>query len=167
MFDSLRPHGLQHARLPCPSPILGACSNQVSWVSDVIQPSHPLPSPSPHSLNLSQNQGLFQWVSSSHQVAKHWTFSFSISPSNENSGLTSFRIDWLGLLAAQGTLMSLLQHHSSKVSILQCSAFLYIPTLTSIHDYWKTKQNKTWLWIDWPLLARQCLCFLMCCLGSS
>ena len=68
--NSLRPHGLQHARLPCSSPTPGACSNHVYWVSDAIQPSHPLSSPSPPAFNLSQNQGLFQWVSSLHQVAK-------------------------------------------------------------------------------------------------
>ena len=146
MIDSLWPHGLQHARLPRPSPILGACSNQVSWVSDVIQSSHPLSSLSPHSLNLSQNQGLFQWVSSLHQVAKHWTFSFSISPSNEYSGLISFRIDWLGLLAVQGTLKSLLQHHSSKVSILRCLAFFMVqfshPYMTTGKKTNKQQQQK-------------------------
>ena len=67
---------------------------------------------------------------------KYWTFSFSISPSNEYSGLISFRIDWFDFLAVQGTLKSLLQHHSSKASILQCSAFFMVQ-LTSIHDYWK------------------------------
>ena len=67
---------------------------------------------------------------------KYWSLSFSISPSNEYSGLISFRIDWFDLLAVQGTLKSL-QHHSSEASILQCSAFLIVPTLTSIHDYWK------------------------------
>ena len=68
---------------------------------------------------------------------KYWGFSFSISPSNEHSGLISLRIDWFDLLAVQGTLKSLLQHHSSKASILWCSAFFYGPTLTSMHDYWK------------------------------
>ena len=67
---------------------------------------------------------------------KYWSFSFNISPSNEHPGLISFRMDWLDLLAVQGTLKSFLQHHSSKASILQHSAFL-IPTLTSIHDHWK------------------------------
>ena len=66
-----------------------------------------------------------------------WSFSFSISSSNEYSGLIPFRIDWFDLLAVQGTLRSFLQHHSSKASILQLSAFLYGSTLTSIHDYWK------------------------------
>ena len=88
---------------------------------------------------------------------KYWSLRFSISPSNEYSGLISFRIDWLDLLATRGTLKSL-QHHSSKASVLQRSAFLMVPTLTSIHDYWKT--------IDGPLLAK-CLCFLICCLGLS
>ena len=68
---------------------------------------------------------------------EYWSFSFSISPSNEHPGLISFRMDWLDLLAAQGILNSLLQHHSSKASILQRSAFFYCPTLTSIHDHWK------------------------------
>ena len=77
----------------------------------------------PPALSLSQHQGLFQCVSSLHQVAKFWSFSFSVIPSNEYSGLISFRIDWLDLLAVQGTLKSLLQHHSSKASILQHSAF--------------------------------------------
>ena len=67
---------------------------------------------------------------------KYWSFSFNISPSNEYSRLISFRMDWLDLLEVQGTLKSLLQHHSSKASILRLS-FLYSPTLTSIHDYWK------------------------------
>ena len=68
---------------------------------------------------------------------KNWSFIFNISPSNEYSGLISFRIDWLDLLAIQGTLKSLLQHHSSKASILQCLVFFYSPTVTSVHDYWK------------------------------
>ena len=68
---------------------------------------------------------------------KYWSFSFNISPSNEHSGLISFRMDWLDLPAVQGTLKSLLQHHSSKASILQCLAFFTVPTLTSIHDHWK------------------------------
>ena len=96
------------------------------WVSDAIQPSHPLSSPSPPAPNPSQHQGLFQWVSSCIRWPKYWSFSFSISPSNEHPGLISFRMDWLDLLAVQGTIKSLLQHHSSKVSILQCSAFFTV-----------------------------------------
>ena len=94
-----------------------------------IQPSHPLSSPSPPTFNLSQDQGLFKWVSSSHQGA-----SFKISPSSEYSGLISFRMDWLDLLAVQGTLKSLLKHHSSKASILQCLAFFMVQ-LSHIHTW--------------------------------
>ena len=93
------------------------------WISDAIQPSHPLLPSSPPALNLSQHPSLFKWVGSSYQVANYWSFSFSINPSNEYLGLISFRIDWFDLLTVQGTLKSLLQHHSSKTSILQCSAF--------------------------------------------
>ena len=95
--------------------LLESIETHVHWGSDAIQPSYPLLSPSPPAFNLSQHQGLFQWVSS-HQVAKYWSFSFRISPSNEYSGLISFRMDLLDLLAIQGTLKSLLQHHSSEVS---------------------------------------------------
>ena len=108
----------------------------VHRVGDVIQPSHLLLSPSPPAPNPSQHQGLFQWVSSSHQVAKYWSFSFNISPSNEHPGLISFRMNWLDLLAVQGTLKSLLQHHSSKASILQRSVF-FIVQLSPIHDHRK------------------------------
>ena len=87
----------------------------VHWASDAIQPSHPLSSPSPPAFNLSQHQGLFQEVSSSHQLPKSWSFSFSISPSSEYSGLISCRMDQLDLLSVQRTLKSLLQHHSSKI----------------------------------------------------
>ena len=80
---------------------------------------------------------VFSRVSSSHQVAKALSFSFSITPSDEYSRLISFRIDWFDLLAVQGTLKSLLQHHSSKASILSCSAFFNSPILTSIHDHRK------------------------------
>ena len=68
---------------------------------------------------------------------KYWSFSFTIGPSNECSGLISFRTDWLDLVAVQGTLKNLIQYHSWKASILRCSAFFYGPNLTSIHDYWK------------------------------
>ena len=94
----------------------------VHQVGDAIQTSRPLSSSSPPAFSLSQHQGPFQWVSSSYQVAKYWSFRFSISLSNEYSGLISFRIDLLDLLAVQGTLKSLLQHHSSKALILWCSA---------------------------------------------
>ena len=115
--------------------LLESTQTHVHRVSDAIQPSHlcrPLllqPSIFP-SIRVFSNESVLhiRWP-------KHWSFSFSISPSNDYSGLISFRIDWLDLLAAQGTLKSLLQHHSSKVSILL--HFLYHPTLTSICDCWK------------------------------
>ena len=122
MSDSLPPHGLQHSRLPCPSSFPRTCSNSCPLSDDAIQPSHPLSSPSPPAFYLSQHQGLFQWVGSSHQVTQFW--SCSISPSNEYSGLTSFRIDWFDLagLILQGTLKSLLQHHNLETSVFQHSA---------------------------------------------
>ena len=91
----------------------------VHWVSGAIQPSHPLSSPSLPAFNLSQHQDLFQWASSSHHVAKVLELQFHISPSNEYSGLISFRIDWFDLLAVQRTLKSILQHHRSKAAVLQ------------------------------------------------
>ena len=98
----------------------------VHWVGDAIQPSHPLSSPSPPAFNLPQHQGLFKWVNSLHQVAKALEFQLQHHPSNEYSGLISFKMDWLDFLAVQGTLKSLLQHHSSKASILQHSAFFIV-----------------------------------------
>ena len=111
-------------------------------VSDATQPSHPLSSPYPPAFNLSQHQGLFQWVGSLHHVAKYWSFSFSVSPSNEYSGLISFRMDWMDLFAVQGTLKSLLQHHSSETSILQISA-VFIVQLS--HPYMTTGKTIAWL----------------------
>ena len=98
---SLWPHGLQHAHILHVLHHLLVFANYVHWVGDAIQPSHPLSSPSPPSLNLSQHQGLFQWVCSLHQVVKALANeSFSISPSKEYSGLISFRINWFDLLAS-------------------------------------------------------------------
>ena len=98
------------------------------WVGDAIQPSHPLSPPSLPALNLWQHQCPLQWVSSSHQVAKILEFQIQpfFRPSNEYSGFISFRIDWFDLLTIQGTLKSLLQHHSLKASVLQCSDYLMV-----------------------------------------
>ena len=98
----------------------------VHWVSDVIQPSHPLSSPSPPTSNLLSIRIFSNESAPGIRWPKYWSFSFSISPSNEYSGLVSFRIHWFDFLAVQGTLKSLLQHHSSKASILQCSAFFMV-----------------------------------------
>ena len=120
-----------HHQLPEPT------QTHVHRVGDAIQPSHALLSPSPPAFNLSQHQGLFNELVLCIRWPKYWSFSFSISLSNEYSGLISFRIDWLDLLAVQGTLKSLLQHHSSKAFSSSALSSLYSPTLTSIHDYWK------------------------------
>ena len=98
------------------------------WISDAIQPPHPLLPPSRLALNLSQHQGLFQWAGSLHQVAKYWSFSFSISPSNEYSGLISFTINFFDLFAVHRTLKSL-QHHNLKASVLRCLAFFMVQLL--------------------------------------
>ena len=100
--------------LPVHHQLLKFTQSHVHWLVDAIQLSHPLSSPSPPDPNPSQHQSFFQWVNSSHEVAKDRSFSFSISPSKEIPGLISFRMDWLDLLAVQGTLKSLLQHYSSK-----------------------------------------------------
>ena len=118
--ESLRPHGLD--RLLCPSLSPRVCPNScpLSWWC------HPTTSSSSPAFRCSQHQSLFQWVSSLHRGPKYWSFNFSISPSNEYSGLISSRIDWFDLLTVEGTLKSLLKHHSSKASILWCSAFFMV-----------------------------------------
>ena len=139
MMDSLRRHGLQCARLPCPSPTPRACSNSCPWswgchpiISSSVVPFYPPLSTFPSIRVFSKELVLrIRWP-------KYWSFSFSISPSNEYSGLISFRIDWLDFLAVHGILESLLQHHSSKVSILLCSAF-FIVQLS--HPYLTTGKN--------------------------
>ena len=93
---------------------------------------------------------------------KYWSFSFSISPSNEHPGLIYFRMDWLDLLAVQGTLKSILQHHSSKASILRRSAFF---TVQLSHPYMTT--GKTIALTRQTFVGKVCLCFLICCLGWS
>ena len=139
--NSLRPHG------PMPGfPILHHLPElpqiHVHCVSDAIQPCHPLSSPTPPafifpSIRIFSNESALciRWP-------KYWSFSFSIRPSNEYSGLISFRIDWFYLLGVQGILKSLLQYYSSKSSIIWHSTFLMVShikrwTLTSVHDYWK------------------------------
>ena len=124
--DSLPRSGLQHTRFPCPSSLPEFAQTHVHWVDDAIQPSHLLSSPFSPTLNLSQHR-VFSSESVLHiRWPKYWRFGFSISPSNEYSGLISFRMDWLDRLAVQGYLKSLVQHHSRKASILQCSAFFMV-----------------------------------------
>ena len=142
--DSSQPNVLQHGRPSCHHQLREFTQTHVHWVGDAIQPSHLLSSPSPPAFNLSQHQGLLQpsifpsiRVFSNESVLhirwlKYWSFSFNISPSNEHPGLISFRMDWLDILTIQGTLKSLLQHHSSQAAILWCSAFF---TVQLSHPY--------------------------------
>ena len=138
MSNSLRPHGLQHSRLPCSSPTPRACSDSCSlswWChSNHLILCHPLlllPSVLP-SISIFSNESVLRI-----KYPKYWSFSFSIRPSNEYSGLTSFRMDWLDLLAVQGILKSLLQHHSSKASILHSAFFI----VQLSHPYMTTEKN--------------------------
>ena len=149
VIDCFQSHGLQQDRLPCPWPTGEFIQTHVHLVNDAIQPSHPLPSPSPPALNLSQHQGLFGWVSSSHQVAKVLEFqlqhqSFQWTPRTDllQDGL-------VGSPEVQGTRKSLFQHHSSKALILQCSAF-FIVQLS--HPYMTIGENI--VLIDGPLQSK-------------
>ena len=129
----------------------------VHWVGDAIQPSYPLSSPSSPALNLSQHQGLFNESALRIRWPEHQSFSFSISPSNEHPGLGSFRMDWLDLLAVQGTLKNVLQHYSLKASILQRSAFFMVQLL---HPYMTTR--KTITLTRWTFAGKvMCLLFNM------
>ena len=134
--DSLQPHESQHTRPPCPSPSPGVHPNSMCIKS--VMPSRHLIlccplllPPIPSSIRVFSNESplCMRWP-------KYWSFSLRISPSDEHPGLVSCRMDWLDLLAAQGTLRSLLKHHSSKASVLWSSAFFMVQ-LISIHDYWK------------------------------
>ena len=133
----------------------------VHWVGDAIQPSHPLlplllPSIFPSIRVFPTELALhIRWP-------KYWSFCFSMSPSNEYSELISFRIDWFGLLAVQVTLKTLLQHRSSKASILWCSVFFMVQLS---HLYMTARKTITWLYR--PLSAKWCPCFLICFLGLS
>ena len=148
MSDSLQPHELQHARPPCPSPTPGVYTDMSI---ELVMPSshlilcHPLLLLPPifPSIRVFSNESVLhiRWP-------KYWSFSFSSSPSNEYPGLISFRMDWLDLLAVQGTLKSLLQHHSSTASIL-LSAF-FIAQLS--HPYMTT--GKTITLTRWTFLAK-------------
>ena len=138
--DSLWPHETQHARPPCASPTPGVHPNPCPLNRWCHPTSHPLSSPSPPALNLSQHQGLFKWVSYSNQVAKVMEFQLQHQSSQWTPRIDILRMDWLDLLAVQGTLKSLLRHHSSKASILWCSAF-FIVQLS--HPYMTTGKTLT------------------------
>ena len=136
MASSLRPHGLQNTRLPCPSPILEACSNSCPlslWchpnISSPVVPFSSCLQSFPASVF--SNESVL-----SIRLPKYWSFSFSISPFSELSGMMSFRIDWFDLLVVQGTLKGLSTPQFKNINSSALS-FLYNPTLTSIHDYQK------------------------------
>ena len=165
MSDSLWPHGLQHSRLHCPSPSLEFVQTHIHWVGDTIQPSHPLSSLSP-ALSLSQHWGLFQWICSLHQVAKvlelqHQPFQWKFR--------VDFTKDWFDLLAVQGILKSLLQHHNSKASILWCLAFFMVQLS---HPYMTTGKTialtrRTFVWKVMSLLFNMLSRFVTAVLPRS
>ena len=166
VYNTLRPHGLQHTGLFCPSPIPGECQSHVKSFSDSIQPPHPLLFASPPAFKLSQHQDLSQWVSSLYRWPRSWSFSFSICPSNEHPGLISLMIDYFDFLAIQGTLKSLLQHHSSKASILQHSAFFIVQLSHSYMTTGKTIALIKWIFVSkvmsvlFTMLSRLVIAFL-------
>ena len=153
MSNSLRPHGLQHARLPCPSLSPRACSDSCTliwWCHPTISSSCPLfllPSMFP-------SIGVFSSEFTLHiRWPKYWSFSFSISPSNEYSGLIFFRIDWFDLLAVQGMPKSLLQHYSLKASVLLCSAFLMVQLSHLYMTTGKTIALTRWTFVSiWSIM---------------
>ena len=162
MSDSLQPHGLQHARLHCPPSTPRAYSNSCpsnEWCHPTISSSV---IPFSSCIRVFSNKLVLRirW-------SKYWSFSFRFSPSNEHSGLISFRMDWLDLLAVQGTLKSLLQYHSSKAAILWCSA-IFIVQLS--HPYMTTGKNialTRWTFFGkvmsllWNMLSRFVIAFLL------
>ena len=143
MSDSLQPHEPQHARPPCPSPTPEIYSN----LCPLSQWCHPTISLSTVPFSIFPSTRVFSNESALRiRWPKYWSFSFNISPSNEHPGLISLRMDWLDLLAVQGTLKSLLQHHSSKASILQRSSFFIVqlshPYMTT--EKWQVRGNVVW-----------------------
>ena len=159
--DSLWPHELQQARHPCPSPTPKVHTNSrpsSQWYHPALSTSVLLLlPPMPPNIRVFSNKSTLcmRWP-------KYWSFSFRISPFNEHPGLISFIMDWLELLAVQGTLKSLLQHHSSEESILQCSAFF---TVQLSHPYMTT--GKTLALTRWTFVGKVMSLLLMCYLSWS
>ena len=159
MFASLGPHGLQHSRLPCPSSSPRVCLSSCPlhlWYDPTISSSVSLFS---FCLQFSPASGSDVWI----RWPKYWSFNFRISPSNEYSGLISFKIDWFDLLAVSGELSRVF----SSTTIRKQQFFGALPSL------WSSSHNHMWLlerpypWLYGPLLAKQCLHFLTHCLGLS
>ena len=147
MSDSLQPMEGSMPGFPVHHQLLELVQTLVHQVGIAIQPSHLLLSASPPAFILFQHQGLFKWVSFWIRWPKYWSFSFNISPSNEYSGLISFRIDWFDFLAVQGTLKSLLQHHNSKASILWHSAFFILQLSHPYMTTGKTIAQTIWTYV--------------------
>ena len=133
--------------LPVHHSLLEFTQAHVHWIRDVIQLSHPLSSLSPPAFNLSQHQGPFKWTNFQIMWPKYWHFSFSISLSNEYLLLISFRMEWLDLRAIQGNLKHLLQHHSSKLSVLQYSSFLIVQVSHPCMTTGKTIALTRWFFV--------------------
>ena len=159
---TLRPHELQQAGLPVHHQLPEFTQTHVHRVGDAIQPSHALSSPSPPASNPSQIRAFYNESTLHMRWPKYWSFSFSIIPPKEIPELISFRMDWLDLLAVQGTLKSLLQHHSSKASILQCSASF---TVQLSHPYMTT--GKTIVLTRWTFVGKVIFLLFKCYLGWS
>ena len=145
MSDSCNTMNRSTPGLPVHHQLPELTQTNVHRVGDVIQPSHPLSSPSPPAPNPSQHQGLSNESDLHIRLPKYWSFSFNISPSNEHPGLISFRMDWPDLFVVQGALKSLLQHHSSKASIFWHSAFFTVqlshPFMTTGKTIALTRRN--------------------------
>ena len=163
--DSLRPHEPQHARPSVHHQLLESTQTHVHWVGDAIQPSHPLSSPSPPALNLSHHQDPSQWVSSSHQVRIGVSASTSVLPMNTQDWSP---LGWTGWISLQPKgLSSLLQHHSSKVSILQCSAFFRVQLSHPYMTNGKTIALNRWTFVErvmsllFNMLSRLVITFLL------
>ena len=141
MSDSLWPHGLQHPGFPVHHQLPEFTQTHVNWVGDAIQPSYPPSSPSPPALNLSQHQGLFKWVAISGQSIGV-SASTSVLPMNTQEW---FPLGWTGWISFQSKEVSRVFSNTTVKSINSLAlSFLYSPTLTSIHDYWKN-QNFNWM----------------------
>ena len=135
-------------RLPVHHQLPESIQTHVHWIGDAIQPSHPLSSPSMPALSLSQHLGLFKWVTSLHQVAKVLEFQLQHQSFQWTPRADLFRMDWLDLLAVQGTLTSLLQHHSLKASILQRLAFFIVQLSHPYMTTGKTIALTRWTFVD-------------------
>ena len=149
MSDSLQPHESQYTSLLVYHQLPEFTQTHVHWVDDAIQPSHPLSSPPLPDPNPSQHQALFQWVNTSHEVAKVLEFQLQHQSFQWTPRTDLLKMDWLNLLAVQGTLKSLLQHHSSKASIFRCSAVF---TVQLSHPYLTT--GKTIALTRWTFVGK-------------